>query len=116
MKLQPKLPKKKFNEFIDYEFIYLPDEESTAVELTRGTFSSVIFQYFNVKFIEEEYPPKLKFQYDIIDPGTHDMDDLKNSQEFVTILGDLLTELIIDNEQTRTNNLKEPDLQREFHS
>jgi len=44
------------------------------------------------------------------------MDDLKNSQEFVTILGDLLTELIIDNEQTRTDNPKEPDLQREFHS
>jgi hypothetical protein len=116
MKFQSKLPKKKFNENIDYEFIYLPDEESTAVELTSGTFSSVIFQYFNVKLVEDENPPKLKFQYDIIDPGTHDMDDLKNSQEFVTILGDLLTELIIDNEQTRTDNPKEPDLQREFHS
>jgi hypothetical protein len=116
IKIQPKSPKKKFNEFIDYEFIYLPDEESTAVELTSGAFSSVIFQYFNVKLLEEGENPKLKFQYDIIDSGTHDMDDLKNSQEFVTILGDLLTELIIDNEQTRTDNPKEPDLQREFHS
>ena len=111
MTFQSKLPQKKFKEFIDYEFIYLPDEESTAVELTSGTFSSVIFQYFNVKFLEEGEQPKLKFQYDIIDSGTHDMDDLKNSQEFVTILGDLLTELIIDNEQTRTDNPKEPDLQ-----
>lgn len=111
MTFQSKLPKKKFKEFEDYEFIYLPDEESTAVELTSGTFSGVIFQYFNVKFIEEGEQPKLKFQYDIIDGGTHDIDDLKNSQEFVTILGDLLTELIIDNEQTRTDNPKEPDLQ-----
>jgi hypothetical protein len=112
IKFQPKsLKKKKFEENIDYEFLFLPDEESTAIELIRGAFTGVIFQYFNVKFSEEGELARLKFQYDIIDPGTFDMDDLKNSQEFVTILGDLLTELIIDNEQTRTDNPKELDLQ-----
>ena len=112
IKFQPKLlKKKKFEENIDYEFLFLPDEESTAIELIRGSFTGVIFQYFNVKFSEEGELARLKFQYDIIDPGTFDMDDLKNSQEFVTILGDLLTELIIDNEQTRTDNPKELDLQ-----
>ena len=47
-------------------------------------------------------------------PGEHDIDELQNDQDFVTLMGDILTEIMlakVDNESTRTNNPQELDLQ-----
>lgn len=94
-----------------YKFQNSPWDESTWVEITEGKYSSVVFSYGMVRFSWELDIPKLKFSYNILHSGNHDLDLLKNDQEFVTIMGDILTEVIITNESTRTNNPQESDLQ-----
>jgi hypothetical protein len=41
------------------------------------------------------------------------MDALQNNEDFVNIMGDILTQILIkqDNESSRTLNIEEPDLQ-----
>jgi len=56
---------------------------------------------------------KLQFGFTIVHPGEYDIDDLTKDEELHTIMGDILTELIMTNkynEQTRTDNTQEPDL------
>jgi len=56
----------------------------------------------------------LEFGYTIVHAGKHDIDLLQKDEEFHTMIGDILTELIINNrynEKIRTNNPEEPDLQ-----
>ena len=83
----------------------------TAIEITSGKYSGVIYCYGRVSFAEEIGIPKLQFNYDILHSGEFDLDTLQNDQEFVTIMGDILTEIIIENEPIRTNNSQETDLQ-----
>ena len=56
----------------------------------------------------------LQFSYTTLHPGEYDIDELQNDQDFVTLMGDILTEIMlakVDNESTRTNNPQELDLQ-----
>lgn len=86
------------------------ESESTWVQITSGKYAGVIYSYGTVRFVPEFGIAKLQFNYDIIHSGEHDKEVLQNSQEFVTIIGDILTEIIIENEPIRTNNPEEPDL------
>lgn len=94
-----------------YRFQNSPEDDATWVEITEGKYSSVIISYGMVRFSWELDIPKLQFSYNILYSGNHDPDLLKNDQEFVTIMGDILTEIIIHNESIRTNNSQESDLQ-----
>jgi hypothetical protein len=92
-----------------YKFQYR-EGDATWVEITSGVYIGVIFSYGTVKFVPESIVAKLEFTYNILHSGEHDRDRLQNDAEFVTVMGDILTEIIIENESTRTNNPKEPDL------
>ena len=94
-----------------YKFQQSPWDDATWVEITEGKYSSVVFTYGTVRFSWELDIPKLQFSYDILHSGEFDLDLLKNDQDFVTMVGDILTEIIIENESTRTDNPKEPNLQ-----
>ena len=93
-----------------YRFQYR-EGDTTWVEITSGTYAGVIFSYGTVKFVPESIVAKLQFTYTILHSGEHDLEGLKDDAEFVTVMGDILTEIIIENEPTRTNNTEEPDLQ-----
>ena len=95
---------------LKYKFQYR-EGDTTWVEITSGTYAGVIFSYGTVKFVPESIVAKLQFTYNILHSGEHDRDSLQNDAEFVTVMGDILTEIIIENESTRTNNTEEPDLQ-----
>lgn len=107
-KLQFWRPKKKTPE---YRLQDAPMSDATWVEITSGKYSSIIYSYGKVKFTEEFGMPKLSFGYTILHSGQYDLDTLQNDQEFVTIIGDILTEIIINNEPTREIHTQEPDLQ-----
>ena len=98
-----KTPKRKTPE---YHYIDA-GEYSTWVQITSGVYSGVVLSYGTVQFEPQMIVPILKFDYSIIHPGNHDFELLKTDQEFVTIIGDILTDIIIKNEPTRSDNPEE---------
>ena len=87
------------------------DDDSTWVEITSGPYSEVIYSYGKVKLDHESIIPQLKFSFSVLHSGKFNLEDLEKDEEFVKIMGDILTEIIIENEPTRTNNPQKPDLQ-----
>lgn len=101
-KKKPKLP--------EYRFQNAPEGDATWVEITSGKYSGVIYSYGMVKFDDSIGIPKLSFNFNILHSGDRDVNDLQNDQEYVTMIGDILTDIIINNEQTRNDNPQESDL------
>jgi hypothetical protein len=75
-------------------------DDSTWVEITSGIYKGVVLSYGMVKFSEEFGMPKLQFGYTILYSGQHDKEVLQNDSDFVTMIGDILTDIIINNEPT----------------
>lgn len=96
---------------LNYKLQNSPSDDGTWIEITSGKYSSVVYSYGKVKFSDEFDIPKLSFDYNIINSGQHDINVLQNDQEFVIIMGDILTEIIIQNESIRENNTENVDLQ-----
>jgi hypothetical protein len=63
--------------------------------------------------LEEGEFARLQFGYTIVHPGEHDIDDLTTDENLHTIMGDILTTILANqaNEQTRTDNNQEFDIQ-----
>ena len=61
-----------------------------------GNYDGVIVTYNSAEFLEDDGMAKLKFNFKIIYAGTHDETLLTNDQNFVTILGDILQDYIIN--------------------
>lgn len=100
---KPKKPK----EGIDYQLYNFPDSDLTGIHLLKGVYQGVIYYYKMAQIVEEGTFARLKFTYGIENFGNHDEEALRNDQNFVIIMGDILTELLETNEQTRTNNTEE---------
>ena len=94
----------------EYRLQEAPMSDGTWVEITSGKYSAVIYSYGRVKFSDEFGIPKLSFSYTIMNSGQYNLETLQNDQEFVTIMGDILTEIIIKNEPTREIDIEESDL------
>lgn len=114
-KLQFWKKQKTPKEGVDYKLYNFPDSDVTGVHLLKGEYRNVIYCYGKVKFIEEGYLARLSFSFEIIEPGEYDIETLKNDEKFVTIMGDILSHLILTepvyNESIRTNDTEESDLQ-----
>jgi len=101
-----KKPKKN-----EYRLVTDENSEVTLIEITSGIYAGVIYSYGMVKLKPESAIPVLQFNYTIVNPGQHTEELLQNDENFVIMLGDILTEIIIENEPIRTDNPEEPDLQ-----
>ena len=95
---------------VDYSFYNLPDSDLTGIRLLKGDYREVIYLYGRVGIEEKGAIASLQFDYKIINPGNYTEESLKSDDNFVTIIGDILRELLI-NGQTRTINTEESDLQ-----
>ena len=84
--------------------------DTTWVEITSGNYSGVVYSYGMVGLDETIGLPQLRFNYMILHSGQHTKEALQNDQNFVKIMGDILTEIIIENEPIRTNYSEESDL------
>lgn len=106
---------KKYKEGIDYQFIDFNDSELTGIGLLIDGYKGVLYHYHKARVVEEGEIARLQFGYTIVNPGEHDIDTLTNDEKFHTIMGDILSEILLTkqthDEQTRTDNTQEPDLQ-----
>lgn len=100
-----KKPKK-----IEYRFQQSPWDDATWVEITSGEYTGVVFSYGMVRLNQDSYLPQLSFDYNVLASGKHTVEALTGNEEFITIMGDILTEIIIENEPIRTVNPEESDL------
>jgi hypothetical protein len=94
----------------DYQFYNLPESDLTGIRLLTGDYRGVIYLYGRVGIEEKGVVASLQFDYNVIDAGNHTKESLQSDDNFVTIIGDILRELLI-NGQTRTIDTEEPDLQ-----
>ena len=102
-------------ENVDYQFVDFEDSDITGIRLLLKEYHDVVYHYNKVRVKEEDAigMAQLQFGYTLVHPGEHDIDDLNSNQEFHTIMGDILTHILLtqQNEQTRTDYPQEPDLQ-----
>jgi len=105
---------KVFEELRDYKFHDYGTDVS-AIELIRKPYNGVFYHYGSVGFDDDNGVGVLKFSYTIINPGRYTEETLKGDQEFLTLLGDILTHILLSDrdidEETRTNNTEEPNPQ-----
>lgn len=96
-----KIPKYRFQSF---------EDAVTWIEITSGKFAGVVFSITGTKFSDELGYPKLSFGYNLISCGKHDAQTLHEDSNFVIMMGDILMEIIINNESPRTDHPEESDL------
>jgi hypothetical protein len=105
---------KMFEEGIDYQFIEIENVDVNAIKILRGNYKDVLYCYGKAAVKEQGECAKLEFDYIVIDPGIYLLEDLTRDEEFHTMIGDILVEMITvesKNEQIRNNNSQEFDLQ-----
>lgn len=104
----------KYKEGKDFRFIDFNDTDITGIGILTGEYEGVVYHYTGARVDKNSEIPRLEFGYTIVYSGTHDIDVLTKDDNFHIMMGDILTEIIISqqqNEQTRTDNPEEPDLQ-----
>jgi hypothetical protein len=103
----------KYKEHIDYGFVD-SDAGITGIMLNIEGYEGVLYHYHQAKVVEEGELARLVFGYTIVNSGEHDPDELQKDENFSTIMGDILTTILLaknENEKIRTNYPEEPDLQ-----
>jgi hypothetical protein len=104
-----------YKEDIDYKFIDIEDTDLTAVELLMDNYEGVVYHYHKARIKEEGGVARLQFGYTLLESGKYDIDELNTSEEFHTIMGDILTILLMskakDDESFRNNNTEKFNLQ-----
>ena len=104
---------KKFKENIDYKFHNFPDTDLTGIEILRTEYAGIVYYYTYASVSEDINMANLKFGYHVVKSMNYDKNDLNNDAKFVTMLGDILTELILTEKQiepTRTLYSEESDI------
>ena len=101
---------KMLEENKDYRFIDFKNSEITGIELLMEGYLGVVYHYNKVRVVEDMGIAKLEYGYTLVYAGEHDIDHLNSSSEFHTIMGDILTEILIKQQQyepTRTDDFEE---------
>jgi len=90
----------------DYKFIDFTDSDLTGIMVLKGDYAGVVYHYGKVRVKEQGEFATLEFGYTLVNPGKHDIDLLQKDEEFVTIMGDILSEILTksDNEKTRNHD------------
>jgi hypothetical protein len=96
----------------DYRFIDFENSEITGIELLMPEFLGVVYHYGKAKIAEEGEVGRLQFGYTLVYPGEHDMDTLNSDPKFHTIMGDILSIILIAkaNDEARNDNSEKLDL------
>lgn len=90
-----KREKKLLKEGADYVFIDSPDKKITAINIIRGKYKDVVYHYHRARVKEEGEIARLEFGFTILFPGNHDIDTLTSDDEFSTMMGDILTSILL---------------------
>lgn len=104
----------RYEEGRDFRLFMYGDGSVTAIELLLDEYKHVCYHYHQARIVEEDGFAKLQYGYTILHPGNYDIDVLNSDENFFIIMGDILSEILLkklEDEQTRTDNPEEPDLQ-----
>jgi hypothetical protein len=111
----------KYKEGRDFVFVDIDREmdegdvdKVTGIHIIKGKYKGVVYHYHKARVIEEGALAKLQFGFTIVNPGEHDLEVLKYDTDYVTMMGDILTEIMlakVNDEQNRTDNTQEFNLQ-----
>jgi hypothetical protein len=83
----------------DFSFHDFEDSDLTGILILRPKYENVIYYYTNASIEEVGMGARLKFGYQIVKSGNHIKKDLENSEDFVTLLGDILSQIILTETQ-----------------
>ena len=98
---------KEFKDYRLFDYETADGRQATGIEILQGEYEGVLYHYQEARMIEENGLGKLQFGYSLIHPGKHTLTELHEDANFVTIMGEILTEVLmkkLDNEQTGKNN------------
>ena len=91
-------------------------EEQWAVMLSEGKYEGLVYKYGKIDFHEsdDQEVASLSFEYDVLEPIDIDVENLtgKDYEEFKTLVGDILVELIeasIDYHENRNDDTEASD-------
>ena len=106
-----KKPKYQINE--DFQFLPSDDDKITGIGILKGKYAGVLYHYGKARVIEEGDFARLTFDYTVIHTPTFTVHELQTDEEFHTMIGDILTEILMEqsDEKTRNNNFEELDIQ-----
>ena len=93
-----------------YRFVSREGDKWASVLIDSGKYNGIIYQYGKVSVPEEENEDgnmPLAFKYNVIDYNGYTEETLKETEEFVTVLGDIL--VVILDEQLEKDNLEYAD-------
>ena len=96
----------------DFRFVNFENSEITGIELLMPEFLGVVYHYGKAKIVDEGEVGRLQFGYTLVHPGEHDLDGLNADPKFHTIMGDILTTILIAQaeDEARNNDTEKPDL------
>jgi hypothetical protein len=99
----------------DYIFINFKETDITGIQIVAGDYQGVVYHYLKARVVEEGALARLQFGFTIVHPGNHDIDLLQKDENFVTLMGDILTQILMNkakaDEQIRTDDSEEFNLQ-----
>ena len=99
---------KMLEEGKDFHYINFNNFDITGIELLVPDFKGVVYHYEKAQVVEEGEIGRLKFGYIVVHPGEHDIDHLNMNEKFHTIMGDLLTQILMAKieDENRNNDSK----------
>jgi len=99
----------------DFAFIEFKNSDTTGIQIISGNYDGVVYHYHKARVVEEDGFARLQFGFTIVHPGKHNIDLLQNDEGFVTIMGEILQQIVLNkakaDEQIRTNNSEEFNIQ-----
>jgi hypothetical protein len=107
------LKPKKYKVGEDFQFYDFADTNLTGILIGKGEYTGIIFYYTYAGINEEGIGARLKFGFQIVNAGEFGREHLEKDEKFVTLMGDILTELILTEteiEPSRTIYSKESNL------
>jgi len=91
-----------------YTFVENASHPMTGVKFAKGKYKDVVMTYGTVSFEEDTQNDqgKLSFNYTVLDPADHTVDELNEDESFKNYLGDVLRYIIMDSlEWGEQNNI-----------
>lgn len=83
-----------YEENVHYSFIEIENVDVSAIKILCGKYTDVVYCYGAASVNEEGVAAMLRFDYIIIESGNYSTEQLTEDEEFHTMIGDILVEMI----------------------
>lgn len=101
-------------EGVDFDFHKIQDSDLTGIKLLKGKYRDIIYYYGVVKIQEQGELATVNFEFKVLESTIYTEEQLQKDTEFVTLLGEILTEIIINqsvkHDTTRNDDTEEFNL------